>query len=146
MPPLMCYERLVCVGEGITDGITVVAFSPDGLSLAAGGKDGILCIWRISDGKLLHKLTTPSPVFSLVWIPDQDGVLVCGMEDGTLTTVTTAPVSNLSSLSIVRHSWLFLVSYTGTQFPSESQLRCRAVGCEGQSPRVWCGGGASHLE
>ncbi|TFK89649.1 WD40 repeat-like protein [Polyporus arcularius HHB13444] len=85
----MRYQKDSDLGEGVICGITVVAFSPDGLHLAAGGKDRKLCVWRISDGTLLHVFTTASPIFSLLWIPDCEGVIVCGMEDGTLSNVVT---------------------------------------------------------
>lgn len=90
MPALMCYERSTDIGSGI--GVNVVAFSPDGQLLATGGKESKLCIWRVSDGKLFHTFITPSDIFSLVWVPDEEGVLVCGMEDGTLLSVLIQPV------------------------------------------------------
>ena len=39
-------------------GITSVTFSPDGVQLAASTNDGPVWIWRTSDGKQLHRMTS----------------------------------------------------------------------------------------
>lgn len=44
-------ERLRLIGH--TSGVNSVVFSPDGLSLASGGDDKTIRLWRTSDGKAL---------------------------------------------------------------------------------------------
>lgn len=78
----------------------MVAFSSDGLYLAVGGKDSMLRIWRILDGVLLHTFTTASPIFSLLWLSDAENTIICGMEDGALSTVQVGKVR--TTISYVR--------------------------------------------
>ncbi len=146
---LMRYQKDSDLGEGVICGITVVAFSPDGLHLAAGGKDCKLCVWRISDGTLLHVFTTASPIFSLLWIPDCEGVIVCGMEDGTLSNVVTGKVSRCHLMHAARMTpsrLVLAVQNTRAQLPSKPQLRRRTSSSQGESSRFWCAGRACSLE
>jgi WD40 repeat protein len=48
-----------------------VAFSPNGLLLGTGSDDGLVRLWRLSDGRLLHTLQGHAGrVFSLAFSPD----------------------------------------------------------------------------
>lgn len=89
----MRYDKAATLGAGTIRGVTVVAFSPDGLYVAAAGRDSVLRIWRISDSRMLHTFITASPIFSLLWLSDAENSIVCGMEDGALSTVQVGKVS-----------------------------------------------------
>ncbi|MCK4472579.1 MAG: WD40 repeat domain-containing protein, partial [Anaerolineae bacterium] len=64
--------------------INSVAFSPDGQTVATGASDGIVRLWRISDGTLLHALDGHArPVSGIVF--SQDGtLLISGSRDRTV--------------------------------------------------------------
>lgn len=50
--------------------ITVLVFSPDGLSLASGGQDGRVRVWDTETGELRHAFYHGSPVEQLHWSPN----------------------------------------------------------------------------
>ncbi|XP_061742965.1 probable E3 ubiquitin-protein ligase HERC1 isoform X4 [Nerophis ophidion] len=55
----------------------IVAFSPDGLSLASGGVGGLMNIWSLRDGSVVQTVVAGSgAIQNIVWIPDV-GVAVC---------------------------------------------------------------------
>jgi WD40 repeat protein len=43
--------RAILGFTGHTDGVTSVAFSPDGKTLASGGKDRAVRLWEVATGK-----------------------------------------------------------------------------------------------
>ncbi|KAI0720091.1 WD40-repeat-containing domain protein [Cerioporus squamosus] len=75
-------------GIGHTGGVAALSFSPNGTVIASAGLDAKVCIWKVSDGTLLHVFVGASPVLSLVWV--KNGVLLCGAEDGSISVITTS--------------------------------------------------------
>jgi WD40 repeat protein len=57
----------------------VVAFAPDGKTLASGGRGGVgLILWDVASGRALHRLRNPWSVRSLAFSPDSKTVFVSG--------------------------------------------------------------------
>jgi len=54
---------------GHTGVVYTVAISPDGSLCASGGKDGIVMLWDVNDGKHLYSLDASSTVNSLAFSP-----------------------------------------------------------------------------
>ncbi len=66
------------------DSIWSAEFSPDGTYFASGGADGVVRLWRTSDGKCLHRLEGHTQlVWSVAFHPDGER-LVSGGEDRTI--------------------------------------------------------------
>ena len=86
--------------EGHQDGITVLTFSPNGLLLASGGLDGRVCIWDMGNLKLQHVFSGKSAVLSLSWLEQSNEHLVCGMDDGTIASLTLFVVCYGDSLRL----------------------------------------------
>jgi WD40 repeat protein/serine/threonine protein kinase len=67
---------------GHTAGVPVVAFSPDGKLLAAGGKDKAASLWKVATGERVHRITAlPDGVQTLAFSPD--GRLLAVSSGGT---------------------------------------------------------------
>ena len=63
--------------------INDIALSPDGTILASGGNDGMLRLWKMSDGKPLQPpIENGSPILSIEYAPDGKALLVIS-SDGT---------------------------------------------------------------
>src|SRR5262249_5965824 len=61
--------------EGHTKRIFALAFSPDAKWLVSGGQDNTVNVWDVSDGKLLHALTTDDqPLNAVALSPDGKAV------------------------------------------------------------------------
>lgn len=84
------YEKTAefAVPEGHAGGLTAVAFSSSGQFLATAGLDCKVCIWRVSDRRLLHTLSGRSLTLCISWLPSSDDSLLCGMRDGCVTAMT----------------------------------------------------------
>ena len=73
------------VEDGHTDGVTSVAFSPDGTRLVSGSDDKTVKHWDVSSGKLIRTLEGHShSVKSVTFSPDGSRVLSGGNLDGDL--------------------------------------------------------------
>ena len=60
--------------------VEVVAFSPDGKLLAAGGAGGAVKVYTADDAKVIATLTAPTPIFALSLRPDGKAVAVAGLD------------------------------------------------------------------
>ncbi len=79
--------------------INSVAFSPDGQTVATGASDGIVRLWRISDGTLLHALDGHTrPVSGIAFY--QDGtLLISGSRDRSVNIWRVSDGALLSRLA-----------------------------------------------
>ncbi|KAG8353183.1 hypothetical protein FVEN_g8811 [Fusarium venenatum] len=69
------------VFEGHQDSVTSSVFSPDASLIASVSEDCTIRIWRVSDGKCLHKLIGhKDAIFSVAFFPKGD-ILVSGCQD-----------------------------------------------------------------
>src|SRR5262249_31528956 len=53
-----------------TSGLSAIAFSPDGKTLAAGGGEGDTALWEVTTGKLRQRLGKGEMVRGLAFSPD----------------------------------------------------------------------------
>ena len=94
--------------DGHSSAISAVKFSPDGHFIASAGLDGRICIWNVYGSKLMYVFIGKSPVLSLLWAAPSNSHLVCGMEDGTIASLT---ISNVSRLCDPIHTWPLLLHF-----------------------------------
>ncbi|RPD53261.1 WD40 repeat-like protein [Lentinus tigrinus ALCF2SS1-7] len=87
------YKQKVHLNNGHTRGITAVAFSPKGTYVATAGLDGHVCIWRVSDGKLLYRFSGISPVLSITWTGCEESLLF-GTKDGNILLLSVCKALN----------------------------------------------------
>jgi RNA polymerase sigma factor (sigma-70 family) len=64
--------------KGHTKAIIALAFSPDGDTLASGGRDKTVKLWNTETGKLLEVLTCPEEVWAVTFSPDGKTLAVGG--------------------------------------------------------------------
>ncbi|TCD61571.1 hypothetical protein EIP91_008245 [Steccherinum ochraceum] len=83
--PLLYSEHRVLV-NGHQQGILCVEISPTGKFVATGGQDGVVCIWAMSSGTVVHRLKgqSRSSVLCLQWSPGRDDRLYFGLADGVV--------------------------------------------------------------
>ncbi|KAI9456346.1 WD40-repeat-containing domain protein [Lactarius psammicola] len=66
--------------------ITSVAFNSCGSLLAASSLDGLVSVWEVNTGSVLHCINARTPIHSLVWSSEPEG-FIFGCENGTLVSV-----------------------------------------------------------
>lgn len=69
--------------KGLKTSVGKVAFSPDGKSMTTGGKDKVLRLWNVENGKELAALSCPDRVSVLAFSPDGKSLAV-GSQDGSV--------------------------------------------------------------
>jgi len=84
-------------GDGHTDSVTVVAFSPDGEVLVSGGKDGTTRVWDTARGssRLLEWPEESDPVIVRDLAFSPDGKLIASANDDGHVRVWDASVQRL---------------------------------------------------
>jgi WD40 repeat protein len=84
--------------EGHSNGVTSVAFSPDGQTLASGSHDKLARLWSVSDGALIASLQGHADsVLSVAFSPDGQ-TLASGSDDATVRLWDVRGASALGSL------------------------------------------------
>lgn len=95
-------ERTGCVQVLEYDnGISDIAFSPDGTLLALGGFEHTAQIWRVADGTLLHTLEGHSDFVSSISFSPDGTLLATGAIDNTVNIWRVADGSLIRSLNII---------------------------------------------
>ena len=86
--------------------INSVAFSPDGQTIATGASDGIVRLWRVSDGALLHALEGHTrPVSGIAFF--QDGTLLISVSRDRSVNIWRVSDGALVSRMVERSSEIF---------------------------------------
>lgn len=78
--------------KGHSDGVTSVAFSPNGQLLASSGMDGQVCIWELRSGKLMYVFAGESAILNILWLEQSSTNLVCGTQDGFILSLAISEV------------------------------------------------------
>lgn len=115
---------------GYQQPVQTLAWSPDGKTLASGGDDGRLLLWR-PDGTILHTLPFAHPVRALAWSPDGSQLAVGSGHAVTFVHVDTARV-------IVVNSRVHLAPITALGWTQTTPSLCVSAGEDAQAA-VWDG-------
>jgi WD40 repeat protein len=113
-----------------------VAFSPDGTTLASGGRDGTVSVWEVSSGACLRTLHShPSRIWAVVFSPDGSTVM-SGSEDRTILCWN---VRTGECLNMVRNRLYEGMNITGITGLTEAQkATLRELGAvEGEGDTSW---------
>jgi WD40 repeat protein len=74
----------VMIFEGSSGPVTSLAFSPDGLKIVSGSKDGTLRLWDIQTGQELIKMNCQTVAVPCVAFSPQGSQIASGSEEGTV--------------------------------------------------------------
>ena len=75
------FKTLLTISTGETDGITVLAFSPDGQIMATGGFKQTVKLWDVSTGRLLRTLEHDDSIRGIVFSPDGKSLASTAKDD-----------------------------------------------------------------
>eukprot|EP00741_Cyanophora_paradoxa_P015542 tig00020902_g15003.t1 len=67
-----------------TDGVLALAVSADGRLLATGGRDRLVCVWRLDEGRFVQPLAAHSGAVRCLAFSADGKALVSGGDDGAL--------------------------------------------------------------
>ncbi len=119
--------------SGSPPNVNSLAWSADGNILLSGRGDHRFQIWKGSDTKPMHNITSMSPVLLGVWCFDNKTIAISG-HDRTVRIVD-APTGTLEGVAIVGTNQVMIVSTTGhykVADEAESELVCVVQTAKGQ--------------
>jgi WD40 repeat protein len=71
------------IGEQLQE-LQAVAYSPDGKSLASGGGDGVVRLWDVATGKMLHEFRGHRGLIWCIAFSPDGRTVASGGEDTTI--------------------------------------------------------------
>ncbi len=108
--------------------VRVVAWSPDGRSLASGGDDGLLLVWG-TDGVVRQHVLSPAAVTAVAWSPESERLVTGVANQVTFLTALTGTV-----LASFPHNHLATVTSLAWTAHNQQQV---ASGALDQRAIVW---------
>jgi WD40 repeat protein len=127
-PDLLWSER------GHSTRVNAVAFAPHGGVLASGGGDGLVHLWRVSNGTILRTLnleTPPDPLNRIISVAfSPDGTQIAGGGFGQIRVWSAANGSLLEHIENAHTDWVLSLAYS----PEGSVL---ASGSFDGTARIW---------
>ncbi len=99
VPSLTVSAMPLCALDRSRDSIMGIAWSPDGLTLAAGCRDGAVRLWSVGNGKLLQDLYGHTDVVTGVAYSPDGQLLASGSVDGAVRVWRTSDWSQMAELS-----------------------------------------------
>jgi uncharacterized protein (TIGR03067 family) len=105
---------------GHSEYVWAVTLSRDGKYLVSGSRDGTACLWRVADGKRLHKLRHPDAVLAVALSSDEKSIVTGYVGGAQIWDATTgaergAPfqlLAGVTSVAISRKGDLVLIGAT----------------------------------
>ena len=89
--PLTYTKAFELAGEH-SEEVLSVAISPKGAFIATAGREGNVNVWRSDNGKLVYCIQSNTAVHCVYWLAEREDQLLCGLQDGSVTFVTTGNV------------------------------------------------------
>jgi WD40 repeat protein/tRNA A-37 threonylcarbamoyl transferase component Bud32 len=111
-------SRVERILDAHLDGVSSLAFSPDGRKLVSGGRDGTIAFWEVATGRKLHSFENGDvPIFALCFSPD-------GQRLAKVSWKPTFPDAKLEIINAETHR-------TELQFEHPGQITCLAFSPDG---------------
>lgn len=117
--PLMAAEApsspeigtLVQPPTGALPGVNAVAYSPDGQTLASGGRDGAIALWDAQTGELLRNFKAHSHGINAIAFSPDGQQLATGSGDNTIK-LWSLPDGQLQHTLDYHTGWVFSLAYS----------------------------------